>query len=108
VTSITQDDQGTIWVAGEGLTRFDGNRWEIFTNSPGDTYLVRAVRDKQGNLWLGTASDAAYKFNGQKWQNIIPEITDLRPNVTVQDILGDKKGDIWFATSIGLVRYSPD
>jgi hypothetical protein len=99
VTSITQDEQGILWVAGEGLTRFDGTRWEIYSGSLGDTYIVCATREKQGNLWFGTASDAAYKYTGEEWQKITPVINDLRPNVTVKDIFVDKQGDIWFAVT---------
>jgi len=99
VTSITQDEQGILWVAGEGLTRFDGTRWEIYTGSPGNTYIVCAAQDKQGNLWFGTASDAAYKYTREEWQKITPVINDLRPNVTVKDIFVDKQGDIWFAVT---------
>ncbi|MDD5537384.1 MAG: two-component regulator propeller domain-containing protein [Candidatus Omnitrophica bacterium] len=99
VTGIVQDEQGILWVAGEGLTRFDGTRWEIYSSFPGDAYIVCVVRDKQGNLWFGTASDAAYKYTGKEWQKITPVIEDLRPNVTVQDIFVDKQGDIWFAVT---------
>ncbi len=99
VTGIVQDEQGILWGAGEGLTRFDGTRWEIYTSPPGDAYIVCAARDKQGALWFGTASDAAYEYTGKEWQKITPVIEDLRPNVTVQDIFVDKQGDIWFAVT---------
>lgn len=62
VTSITQDKQGIIWVAGEGLTRFDGTHWEICTGSPGNTYIVCAARDKQDSLWFGTSREGAYEY----------------------------------------------
>jgi ligand-binding sensor domain-containing protein len=99
ITSVIQDTQGVIWVAGEGLTRFDGTRWGIYSDFPGDTYIVCTARDRQGNLWFGTASHAAYKYTGEEWQNIIPVISDLRPNVTVQEIFADNRGDIWVAVT---------
>jgi hypothetical protein len=100
VASVIQDNQGILWVGSDqGLTRFDGNNWGIYTDSLVNTHIICAARDKQGNLWFGTASDAAYKYTGEEWQNIIPAISDLRPNVTVQDILVDIQGDIWFAVT---------
>jgi sugar lactone lactonase YvrE len=99
VTSVIQDNQGILWVAGEGLSRLDGTRWEIYPGFPSDSYIVCAARDTQGNLWFGTASDAAYEYNGERWQKITPVINDLRPNITVQDIFVDKQGYIWFAVT---------
>jgi ligand-binding sensor domain-containing protein len=99
-TSMVQDKDNVLWVGSfPGLTRFDGTRWEIYSGFPGDTNIVCATRDKQGNLWFGTASDAAYKYTGEEWQKITPVIDDLRPDVTVKDIFVDKQGDIWFAVT---------
>lgn len=99
-TSVIQDKQGVIWVSStQGLTRYNGNHWEIYTASLGDTHISCSARDKQDNLWFGTASDAAYKYTGEEWQKITPVINDLRPNITVQDIFLDNQGDIWFAVT---------
>jgi len=100
VTSVIQDNQGVLWVGSDqGLTRFDGNNWEIYTDSLVNTHIICAARDKQGSLWFGTVSDAAYKYTGEEWQKITPVIKDLRPNVTIKDIFVDKQGDIWFAVT---------
>jgi ligand-binding sensor domain-containing protein len=64
-----------------------------------NTHILSAARDRQDYLWFGTASDAAYKYSEEQWQNIVPVIEDLRPDVTVQDIFVDKQGDIWFAVT---------
>jgi len=100
VTSIIQDEQGILWIGGaEGLTLFDGKNFDIYASAMRDDNVLCAARDKQGNLWFGTGSDAAYKYNGEQWQKITPVIDDLRPNITVQDIFVDKQGDIWFAVT---------
>ncbi len=100
VTSVIQNTQGVIWIGStEGLTRFDGKNFDIYTGAMCNTHIICTVRDEQGNLWFGTASDAAYKYTGEEWQKITPVISDLRPNVTVQDIFVDKQGDIWFAVT---------
>jgi len=100
ITSIIQDEQGILWIGGmEGLTRYDGSQFEAYPDSLRGIPIACAALDKEGNLWFGTARDAAYKYNGEEWQQITPVIDDLRPNVTVQDILVDKQGDIWFAVT---------
>jgi ligand-binding sensor domain-containing protein len=100
VTSVIQDNQGILWIGGaEGLTLFDSKDFDIYTGAMRNNNMLCAARDKQGNLWFGTVTDAAYKYTGEEWQNIIPVISNLRPNVTIKDIFVDKQGDIWFAVT---------
>jgi len=62
-TSIIQDKQGIIWVSStQGLTRYDGNHWEIYTASLGDTHISCSARDKQDSLWFGTSREGAYEY----------------------------------------------
>ena len=56
---IIQDDLNSLWVGTQdGLNRFDGKTFEVFTSS--DTYGLEseyircATKDKKGNLWFGT------------------------------------------------------
>ncbi len=100
VTSVIQDNQGILWIGGaEGLTLFDSKDFDIYTGAMRNNNVLCAARDKQGNLWFGTVTDAAYKYTGEEWQKITPVIKDLRPNVTIKDIFVDKQGDIWFAVT---------
>lgn len=100
VTSVIQDKQGIIWVVGEqGLTRFDGSHWEIYTGSLSNTHIVCTARDKQGNLWFGTINEGAFEYTGKEWQSFNPGNTDKGlPGEQIVSILGDNQGNIWFAT----------
>lgn len=101
VASITQDEQGILWVAStQALTRFDGRHWESCTGPLGNTDVTCATRDKQGNLWCGTHDRGAFKYTGEEWQNFNPDNTDNGlPGIDIKDILVDSQDNVWFATT---------
>ena len=100
VTSVTQDNQGIIWVGSDqGLTRFDGNSWEIYTGSTRNIHILCAARDKQGNLWFGTYGQGVFKCTGKEWQNFTPGNTgNGLPGTAIKDIFIDNQDNLWFAT----------
>lgn len=57
IYDILQDRDGFMWFATkDGLNRFDGYRFEVFTNDPFDPFsiagneVVSLLEDKQGNI----------------------------------------------------------
>jgi ligand-binding sensor domain-containing protein len=61
VTSIIQDDNHALWIGTQdGLNRFDGKSFEIFTSD--DTkgleseYIKCSAKTKDGKLWFGTTN----------------------------------------------------
>ncbi len=61
VTSIIQDDQHAIWIGTQdGLNRFDGKYFEVFTSDDSEglesEYIKCSVKSKGGNLWFGTTN----------------------------------------------------
>ncbi|MDP4797941.1 MAG: hypothetical protein NWR50_03675 [Crocinitomicaceae bacterium] len=61
VTSIIQDDNHALWIGTQdGLNRFDGKTFEIFTSD--DTkgleseYIKCSTKTKDGKLWFGTTN----------------------------------------------------
>ncbi len=58
IYDILQDRDGFMWFAtNDCLNRFDGYRFEVFTNDPFDPFsiagyeVVSLLEDKQGNIW---------------------------------------------------------
>jgi len=100
VTSVTQDNQGIIWVGSDqDLTRFDGNSWEIYTGSTRNIHIGCTARDKQGNLWFGTYGQGVFKYTGKEWQNFTPGNTgNGLPGTAIRDIFIDNQDNLWFAT----------
>jgi signal transduction histidine kinase/DNA-binding response OmpR family regulator/ligand-binding sensor domain-containing protein len=64
VLDILQDKEGFLWVATrDGLNRYDGYRFKIFTNDPNDSKtlssnsIVKLFEDSKGRIWVGTEND---------------------------------------------------
>ena len=61
VTTILQDDKNALWVGTQdGLNRFDGKMFEVFTsdNTKGieSQYITCSVKTADGKLWFGTTN----------------------------------------------------
>ena len=61
VTTILQDDQHAIWIGTQdGLNRFDGKYFEVFTSDDSEglesEYIKSSVKTKDGKLWFGTTN----------------------------------------------------
>ena len=61
VFDILQDNDGFIWVATKnGLNRYDGYDFKVFTNDPYNKYtlssntIIRLFEDSKGRIWAGT------------------------------------------------------
>ncbi|WP_090122707.1 two-component regulator propeller domain-containing protein [Lutibacter oricola] len=67
------------------------------------------LKDSSKNLWFGTYNGGLYRWlksgDNQYKKDILfdkPNDTSSLPSSIIRDIIQDKKGDIWFATSEGL------
>lgn len=116
VFCITQDSRGFLWVGTyEGLNRFDGNTFKIFTHDPDDLSSLSAntiyaiQEDRQGDLWIGTypgglskfnrktETFTRYPFNGNNEQALSSE--------NVYALAMDNDDNIWIGTSDGLNKF---
>jgi methyl-accepting chemotaxis protein/ligand-binding sensor domain-containing protein len=108
VQAITQSRDGYIWFGTqEGLVRFDGVRFTVFTtyNTPGlkgrNFYTV--IEDNGGRLWAGAYGGGISVCEKGKFRNYGAEkgITD-----DVAAIFQDSKGTIWACVNNGLHRFN--
>jgi len=85
--------------------------WEVFNSSNSDlpeNKLKSITKDKDQNLWLGTAGDGGVRFDRKnKWQ-IYNESTSGIPNNHVDSIAIDLNGNIWFGTGDGICKFDGD
>lgn len=79
IQCIYQDQKGWIWLGtSQGLSRFDGYRFDKFVNIPDDTTslsgnLVRAIfEDHRGNLLIGTENGGLSVFDRAKERFLHP------------------------------------
>ncbi len=115
---IFEDSRGYIWIATKnGLYKFDGIGSEAIYSYYDDTTSLTSnsindiAEDKDGNIWIGTASSGVAKMNpytGKMKQYPLLTPSDY-PVYPVSDIFMDEEKVLWFGTSgRGIARYFPE
>ncbi|MDP9190637.1 MAG: ATP-binding protein [Acidobacteriota bacterium] len=82
-----------------GLDRLVGGRVEIIAGLPVDQ-VTAALRDRDGNLWIGTYSHGLFRHGGGHLAAY--GIDDGLLNPTVRSIFEDAEGSIWIGSNGGL------
>ena len=106
VWSLTIDSKGVIWIGTlQGVSRFNGKAFTFFdlpeTESDPNrgvtsTRIVHSImEDSKGRMWFGN-NGGAYIHDGKSLSSISTK--DGLPDNSVNDVLEDKNGNIWFAT----------
>lgn len=102
VRAITSSEKGVIWwgTFGKGLFRYQNGKLRQFTSKNGlvNDWVYSLYYDSQGILWIGTSSGISF-YNGQS----IKPLAQFS-GVTITDILEDRYGNLWFASSHGIFR----
>lgn len=125
VRAIFQDKKGDLWFGnnGFGLFRYDGKKLINFTeenglgnpdfvnktntsNNKANLARVWAINeDKEGNLWIGTIDNGAWKYDGKNLKNFT--IKDGLANNKVSTIYKDRQNSLWFVTeSEGVSKFN--
>ncbi len=66
-------------------------------------YIVEILEDRKGNLWFGTVSDGAVRYDGKSLTYFTT--SDGLCDNTVVSMAEDKEGNIWFGTHAGVSMY---
>ena len=112
VYTIIPESDGLFWVGGEdGLCLYDersGELRRIELRQLGDALIMSLHRDSAGHLWIGTEHrllcctvNLAAETGAWLQQEESFDFT------WVNDIHESRSGELWFASSQGLIRYSP-
>lgn len=92
IFDITKDKDGFMWFATKnGLNRYDGYNFKVFTNNPYDStslpsfdYIRELFIDSKNRLWINSVS--LYDRNKEIFYNL---------NKSVEGLIEDKKGNFW-------------
>jgi ligand-binding sensor domain-containing protein len=65
-------------------------------------YVVETFEDSKGNLWFGTVTDGAARFDGETltWYSAKESVGE-----TVTSITEDQQGNIWFGSDLGVTKF---
>jgi len=110
VRAITQF-AGVTYIAGfgRGVERVDGERRTLVCpTDTGDARcddVVSLHADKNGKMWIGTASKGVFLFDGKEIS--VDTHLDKLIGIPVWSIDEESDGRFWFATAQGLYEYQP-
>ncbi len=118
IYAIYQDSEDFLWFGSqEGLFRYNGYELKIYKNDPfnpstlSDNWIQAITEDNDGNLWLGSYSSGAFKFERSTGKfynyNIDENDSNSISGNSIWTIFVDQKNRIWFGTSNGLSLFNP-
>ncbi|WP_426336076.1 two-component regulator propeller domain-containing protein [Pseudoduganella sp. R-31] len=110
VVALAQDRDGFLWIGTQGgLARWDGYRFIKYQSIPGDpyslpdNYIKCILIDREGNVWVGTASGGLARYDRERDRFIVfnPKNAGLS-SATLHQMVDDGAGGLWLATDEGL------
>ena len=109
VTTIIQDDNYGIWVGTQdGLNRFDGKSFEVFTPDDNKNILSQSfkcsAKSKDGRIWFGTVNGLTlYDPILEKFRSFT---LNRKQSLQIESIFVDSKENLWIATlGYGLLYF---
>lgn len=106
--TATLNDGAISWVGtDDGLVRFNGTDWEVYTSEmsllPND-YVQDIYKDNQGNTWVATYS-GVLKINLNGWEVINMANSPIQSN-QIRSITVAEDNTVWFGTwGSGLISF---
>jgi len=111
VTTLYEDDTGTLWLGGSNLKRLDREGDSLVTIDFGlfEQFDVRCIfEDQKDRLWVGTEGGGLVHYDRDNNQFHVYNTSDGLPNSAIHAILEDKQGNLWLSTNQGLCKFHPD
>jgi signal transduction histidine kinase/ligand-binding sensor domain-containing protein/ActR/RegA family two-component response regulator len=107
VTAILRAADNSLWIGAEGgLRHFSNGKFTDYTQKNGllSDYVMGIYADRQGALWIGTASGGLNRLKDGKFTSYTTD--QGMPTSTVGAIAGDDAGNLWMTSNKGIFRVS--
>lgn len=104
VSAIYQDPRGILWLGTySGLSRFNGNQWQLFTISDGLArgHITHLGGDGKGLIYIGFSQMGMQVFDGKKFLTF-PGFEGKTLGI-VQTFFNDGPGKMWVGATKGLL-----
>jgi len=115
ITSLTEDEEGKLWIGGLGLFSYDFNtlqyKWYPLEREGLYANYVNHIATINNELWLSTPKGIVIFDLKQKKFRAFDEIPGSEKNAEseISWCYGDSRGHIWFSLAGKyLYRYNPD
>jgi len=107
--AMLQTNDGYVWIGTqEGLVRFNGVEFKVFTKTTTDAIRHNDVRvlyqDREGALWIGTFGGGLVRYQDGRFTNYT--VKNGLSNNSINAILQDRQGNLWVGTNDGLNEFT--
>lgn len=109
IHAVLQSADGYVWVGAlDGLVRFDGSRFNVYTKeNTGElkSNFVRVLcRGRDGSLWIGTSGGGLTRFKHGVFSTYVS--ANGTPIGSVYALSEDRDGGLWIGTHThGVIRF---
>lgn len=106
IRAITQTTDGYLWLGtDEGLARFDGYEFVVFSKSNGDlpaNSITALAAASDGSLWIGTSSGLT-RYRDKRFRTYTT--AQGLPDNAVTGLYSDHAGTLWVVAGVYLSRF---
>src|SRR5713226_10381898 len=106
IRAITQTQDGYLWLGtDEGLARFDGYEFVIFTKDDSalpSNSITALWAGQSGALWIGTPNGLTRYLN-RRFTTFTTK--DGLPDNAITSLMEDHAGALWIAAGVSLTRF---
>jgi ligand-binding sensor domain-containing protein len=107
ISALAVTPDGAVWIgtSGQGLARFDGQRWLAFSKQDGlaDDFINVVTVGPDGGVWVGTEEGLSV-LDGLHWRTFTT--ADGLPDRRVRAVAVAADGTVWIGTPRGAARLA--
>ncbi len=101
--SLLHDEDGSFWICSSQLFHMQHGELQPYRIAGLPDVQIRALlRDREHNLWIGTAGMGVFRLGPQGRINHYVEVG----NSFIRGFLEGRDGSVWIATEGGIARYA--